>query len=410
MEGIFGIYDTIVIGLLGLFLLNVALNAVYFPNVERRKVRRKGDEEQPKVSVMVPARNEAHQIGYCLESLAHQTYRNMEVIVLDDCSEHGTAEVARELGFSESGAGRLRLMRGQALPRGWAGKPWACYQMSRQATGEFFLFTDADTVHHEMSVESAVAMALKQQTHLLSVWPHQITVTWSEKLVIPMIYLLGLMFVPFWFLGIAQRNPDRYKWVPKSLWRRMGAANGQYLLFTKDAYKQLGSHQVVKDNLVEDVAFGREVSKRIPRGWRIMNADGHSIVECRMYREFLEVWEGFSKNIRPVFEGRTVEFIGVGILVTTTMLLPFFWFIVREQPWLVTLQAQIILLIRLILTVRFHTSWLSLALHPFAMVMSIGIAINSWRKSLSGTIMWKRRQYGFSPGSGETSSEPRLED
>ena len=89
---------------------------------------------------------------------------------------------------------------------------------------------------------------------------------------------------------------------------------------------------MVENNLVEDVALGREVTKRIPKGWRIINVDGHRVVECRMYREFLEVWEGFSKNLRPAFEGRQLEFLGVGVILAVTMFLPFVWFIVREQP------------------------------------------------------------------------------
>ena len=401
MEGFFGTYDVVVIGLLGLFLFNVVLNAICFPTVKRQWVKRPLDSDLPRVSVLVPARNEAHQLAHCLESLSAQSYKNYEVIVLDDCSEDDTAGVAKELGFREDGKGRFQLIRGQAMPRGWVGKPWACYQLSRQASGDFLLFTDADTVHHETSVESAVAMALEKQTHLLSVWPHQVTVTWAENLIIPMIYLLGLAFIPYWFLRFAQRSHKAFRWVPQWVWQRMGAANGQYMLFTRDAYKQLGSHQLVKDNLVEDVMLGREVTRRIPKGWRILNADGHRVVECRMYREFLEVWEGFSKNVRPAFEGRTLEFVGVGVILAVTMFLPFIWFIVREQPWLVTLQAQLILLIRLVLTARFHTSWASLALHPFAMLLSFVIAINSWRQSLTGKITWKRRQYDFASGKRE---------
>ena len=230
MEGFFGTYDVVVIVLLGLFLLNVLLNAICFLTVKRRRMKRPHDIDQPRVSVLVPARNEAHQIARCLESLSSQTYGNIEVILLDDCSEDDTAGVAKELVFCENSRGKCQLMRGQTMPRGWAGKPWACYQLSRQATGDFLLFTDADTVHHETSVESAVVMAVEKQTQLLSVWPHQVTVTWAEKLIIPMSYLLGLAFVPYWFLRIAQRSHKSFRWVPRAMWRRMGAANGQYML------------------------------------------------------------------------------------------------------------------------------------------------------------------------------------
>ena len=405
MDAYLANYDMVVIALLTIFTFNVVLNALAFTNVRRPGSRRSRDWDEPKVSVLIPARNEAHQIGLCLESLSRQTYRNLEVIVLDDCSEDATLDVIREAGFSDRPKSKLRYLTGQALPKGWAGKPWACYQLSRQATGDYLLFTDADTVHHSQSVESAMKMAMERDTDLLSVWPHQITETWSEKLVIPMIYLLGQMWIPFWFLRLVQKSPGLKRCVPKFLWKDFGVANGQYMLFKRSAYKEIGSHQVVKDHLVEDVALGREVAKRIPKGWRLLNADGHAIVECRMYRDFLGVWEGFSKNLRPVFEKRGYAFFGVGLVMVVTMLLPFVWFVLREQPWLVTIQAQLILLIRLILTIRFRTDWLSLALHPFAMLLSLLIGMNSWRQSKTGTISWKRRQYDFSTGESPKQSE-----
>ncbi|MDB4627145.1 glycosyltransferase [bacterium] len=122
--------------LLGLFLLNVLLNAICFLTVKRRRMKRPHDIDQPRVSVLVPARNEAHQIARCLESLSSQTYGNIEVILLDDCSEDDTAGVAKELVFCENSRGKCQLMRGQTMPHGWAGKPWTCYQLSRQATGD----------------------------------------------------------------------------------------------------------------------------------------------------------------------------------------------------------------------------------------------------------------------------------
>ncbi len=391
------VYDLVVIAILIGLVLNGVLNLLYFPSVKRREVKGSWKHEKPKVSVLIPARNEAHQIAECLRAFQDQTYDRYEVMVLDDCSEDGTAEVVRQEGFSESLHSPFRLIKGQPLPRDWAGKPWACYQLSRQATGDYLLFADADTVHAKDSIESIVALALRRQTHLLSVWPRQKTVTWSEKLVIPLVYMMVLMLLPLWAITQAQRTPFFFRWFPKSWWRLFGAANGQCLLFTRDAYKQLGSHQLVKNHLVEDLALGQAVSARTLKGWKLLNADGKDFVSCRMYRQFMDVWEGFSKNVRPAFERRLVLFLAVGILLLVTTILPFVWFLAREERWLIFLQLQLVLLLRLMFTVRFETSWLSVLLHPFSVLLGMGIALNSWWLSASGAITWKRRQYEWPP-------------
>lgn len=405
----FDIYDSMVISLLLLIILNALFNACFFPTVKRRQVPKRRDEEAPKVSVLIPARNEAHQIEVCLESLSAQTYTNLEIIVLDDCSEDGTADVVKDCGFTDSTFGSRRLIRGEPLPRGWAGKPWACYQLSRQASGKYLLFTDADTVHHPESVESAIAMALKHRTHLLSVWPHQITVTWAEKLVIPVIYMMAFAFIPFWFLRLAQAAPVQFRWMANRFWERSAVANGQFMLFKREAYEHLGTHEKVKHHLVEDVALSREVLKRLSRGWRLVNADGHHIVECRMHRDFFDVWEGFSKNLRPLFEKRWTDFVGMGALLAITGVLPFFFFLAREHPWLVILQVELILILRLLLTVRFRTSWLSILLHPFAVLLTLSLGLNSWWIAKTGRIAWKRREYAWR-GTPIVEGESPLDD
>lgn len=406
------VYDLVIFGLLLVLATNALLNACLFPVVRRRKVKaraRDSNGDPPLVSILVPARNEAHQIEHCLRSLQNQCYARTEVIVLDDCSEDGTSEVIRELGFGESADSRHRLLKGEPLPSGWTGKPWACHQLANAASGDFLLFTDADTVHDQASVESAVSYATRRGTDLLSVWPHQVTISWAEKLVVPMIYWLAFTCVPLWFVSLAQRVPRLFGWLPRSLWERLGVANGQYLLFSRAAYEELGGHACVKHHLVEDVELGRAVLKRLPSGWRLANADGHHIVECRMYQNFVEVWEGFSKNLRPVFARRWYDFTGLGILLLITTLLPFFFFLGREQPWLVTLQLETILLVRLLVTLRFQTSWWSLFLHPISMLLSIGIALNSWWLSRTGGITWKRRGYDWD-GQRSREVDPLLDD
>lgn len=346
------------------------------------------------VSVLVPARNEEARIRDCLASLAGQHPPVREIILLDDRSTDRTAEIARGLGFREEAGCRLRLIRGTDLPEGWVGKNWACHQLSKVAdpSSSHLLFTDADTIHGTGCVSAALAHARSVRADLLSLWPDQITGTWSEKLIIPLGYLLFMSFQPFLFLRWLQADPSRADRL--GLDRRrlagLGAANGQFLLFRHEAYDSLGGHEALRDHLVEDIAFGRRVASRTGEGMRLFNADGINLLKCRMYTDFASVWEGFSKNMRPVFEESPKSFLLFGIVIFGLFLLPFLMF-----PWIPSAGIAVVLIVlnRFVLTLRFRTSWLGFLAHPFAIVLALLVALNSWRLCLRRGVVWKGRVY-----------------
>jgi chlorobactene glucosyltransferase len=346
------------------------------------------------VSVLVPARNEEARIRDCLSSLASQQPPVREVILLDDRSTDRTAEISRELGFREEQGSRLRLIRGEELPEGWVGKNWACHQLSRAAdpSSAHLLFTDADTVHGPACVATALAHARSVRADLLSLWPDQITGTWSEKLVIPLGYLLFMSFQPFLLLGWLQAEPARaLRWgFDRRRLAGLGAANGQFLLFRREAYEELGGHEALRDHLVEDIAFGRRVASRTGQGMRLVNADGIDLLKCRMYTDFEGVWEGFSKNLRPVFEESPHSFLLFGVVIFGLFLLPFLiW------PWIPSagIAVGLILMNRFFLTLRFRTSWFGFVAHPLAILLALLVALNSWRLCLRRGIVWKGRVY-----------------
>jgi chlorobactene glucosyltransferase len=185
----------------------------------------------PLVSVLVPTRNEEHRIGPCLRSLAKQDYPNLEIIVLDDQSEDATAGIAASLGFSAGAGARKCLRAGLPLPPGWTGKAWACQQLAQAARGDFLLFTDADTVHSRACVSTAVAHAEDTRADPLTLWPFQITSTWSEILVVPLIFVAAGAVLPHWLLALAQRSPAVARSLGPAQLRSLGAASGQFLLF-----------------------------------------------------------------------------------------------------------------------------------------------------------------------------------
>ena len=357
------------------------------------------------VSVLIPARNEERRIRQCLSSLIAQVPPVREIILLDDRSTDTTASIARELGFSEKAGSRLRIIHGKELPEGWVGKNWACHQLSLAADhrSDHLLFTDADTIHDPACVRSALAHARSRGADLLSLWPDQITGTWSEKLVISLGYLLFMAFHPFPLLGLLQARPERAaRWgFTRGRLASLGAANGQFLLFRSPSYKALGGHEALKDHLVEDIAFGRRVASRTGEGMKLVNADGMDLLKCRMYNGFAGVWEGFSKNMRPVFEESHIGFALFGVVVFTLFLLPFLLLPVNGPTSVAAwIAVMLIAALRLLLTYRFRTSWLGFIAHPFAVILSLMIALNSWRLCQGTGVSWKGRTY-----SGKTRSQ-----
>jgi chlorobactene glucosyltransferase len=347
------------------------------------------------VSVLIPARNEEGRIRECLASLASQQPPVREIILLDDRSTDQTAAIARELGFREGAGNRLRLIHGEELPDGWVGKNWACHQLSKAAdpVSAHLLFTDADTIHGPDCVAASLAHARLTRADLLSLWPDQITGSWSEQFIIPLGYLLFMAFHPFPLLEWLQRDPDRVRrWgFKRESLAAMGAANGQFLLFRREAYQDLGGHEALRDHLVEDIAFGRRVASRTGEGMRLVNADGIDLLKCRMYTDFAGVWEGFSKNLRPVFEEAHHSFLIFGIVIFTLFLLPF---LLIGSGWSAAwIAVGLIVLIRLLLTLRFRTSWFGFLAHPAAVILALLIALNSWRLCLRRGIVWKGRVY-----------------
>ncbi len=245
----------------------------------------------------------------------------------------------------------------------------------------------AALLHEPTAVGAFVQHALDTDAALLSAWPRQITGTWSERAVIPLVYVLLLGALPHYLLHRLQRRPDYARGVPGKTLETLGAANGQYLLFRRDAYETIGGHAAVRDHLVEDVALGL----------RLINCDGSKLVRCRMYTAFTEVWEGFTKNLRAAFAESSFSFWLFGVLQTAGLLLPFVFACLPRVNgrwwWIPVFQVGWIYTLRLLFAARFGTSWLGVVLHPLGQALSLLIGLNSWRLSTQKGVTWKGRLY-----------------
>jgi chlorobactene glucosyltransferase len=230
----------------------------------------------PLVSVIVPARNESANIATVVSSILESTYRPFELLVVDDRSTDDTPSIV-----ARQGDPRLRLVRGEELPEGWYGKPWACYQGYQEARGELLLFTDADTRHQPALLEHAVGALTAEAAALVTVSPWQRCVTFWERIVMPQI----------WFLLSLRYSPSS---VNRARRRRDVIANGQFILTTREAYEAAGTHAAVRGEVAEDLALAQTYLRA---GLKIHFAFAERLMETRMYQGLAELVEGWSKNI-----------------------------------------------------------------------------------------------------------------
>lgn len=374
------LYQIIISLILAIWLLNMALNMRFLP-VPRRNAA--VPSSAPMISVLVPARNEENNIGDCLASLLQQDYPNFEILVLDDNSEDNTAEIVKRMAENDR---RLRLLCGEPLPEGWAGKPHACIQAAREAEGDWLLFTDADTVHTPDALRRTLALAIETNASLLSGFPQQVTTSISQKLVIPMIYFIIMSWAPLW-------------WLHRSTKPTASIAIGQFLLFSRKAYWDIGGHEAVKDRITEDLYLGVEIAKN---GGRHLAADLSDVVSCRMYDSLGSIWGGLSRTLYGISSISSLALaamvaIGFIFFVWPFFLLGILAFSHSYLPvWapLVIFQVGMLLIMRQWADIRFKESFFSAVFFPLGMLLLIAIVINGMVRQLAGTgVSWKQRIY-----------------
>ena len=269
----------------------------------RRARRHPFPQRQPRVSILVPARNEEGRIGACLRSLLDQDYPDYEVIVLDDQSTDGTMV---EILQVKNEFPRLVVVKGKPLPEGWLGKNWACHQLAESADGRILFYTDADTLHEPGSLSSIIRIVEGEKADLLTGVPRQVMRNWSERLLVPLFPWAFYSFNPL-PLAYAIRFPE------------LSAAVGQLMVFRREAYEKIGGHSRVKESMVEDLDLARAI-KAAGLRWRVMDVTG--LISCRMYHNGGEVFQGLAKNLFPAFEYRVLLYLFVWLWLGFVFLEP----------------------------------------------------------------------------------------
>jgi chlorobactene glucosyltransferase len=375
------LYQLIIAAGLVIFLANLVLN---LKNLRVPDSRAAVPRPAPLISVLVPARDEEDNIEACLESLLRQDYPNFEVLVLDDNSEDNTAAIVSRMAARD---GRLRLVRGGPLPANWAGKPFACYQLAREARGSWLLFVDADTTHAPYMLRSVLALAQETGASLLSGFPRQLADTLPLKIVMPLMYFVILGWLPLW-------------WLHRSARPRPSLAIGQFLFFPAAEYRRIGGHKVVQSRIVEDVWLGIEMNRR---GGRHVVVDLSEVVSCQMYASITAAWSGLGRSIYSITAMSPVGLLGLVLAAYFFYVVPFYWLwngIFMSDvsfPWLavVVFQVAVILLIRWLVDNRFKEPNISVWFHVFGFLfLFANVLYFSGRWLVGAGVSWKERVYG----------------
>lgn len=330
----------------------------------------------PAVSVLIPARNEELSIGAALEAALRSRGVEFEVVVLDDGSTDATAEIARRAG--------VRLETAPPLPEGWCGKQHACWVLSSHARHPLLVFVDADVRLAPDALARMAAFVEDAKVDLASGFPRQETVTFLERLLLPMMHWILLGFLP---VDAMRRSGDP----------SFGAGCGQLFVARREAYAKAGGHAAIRASLHDGV--------KLPRAFRLAGLktdlfDATDLATCRMYRSAGEVWRGLSKNAT---EGMASP---AGIVPWTVLLggghvLPFVLLGFGIEPALAAAAAALSVAPRLAAAARFRQSLLGALLHPLGVAVLLAIQWTALAGAISGRRpSWKGRTYGEPPGVG----------
>ncbi|MCZ2807208.1 glycosyltransferase family 2 protein [Modestobacter sp. VKM Ac-2983] len=327
-----------------------------------------------RVTVVVPARDEAHQITGCLAAVLDQRgVPHLQVVVVDDGSTDGTADRVTAVGDD-----RVTLLPATPPGPGWLGKPNACAQgadaLDGAAPDDVLVFLDADVRLMPDAIASAVAVLDESALDLVSPWPRQLTGSAAERLVQPLQQWLWATLLP---LRLAERSPRP----------SLAAANGQFLVVRRAAYDRAGGHAAVRGEVIEDVALLRAVKAAGGRG---VVVDGSTLAACRMYDGWTGVRDGYTKSLWSAVGGHPAAAAGVAAGLSAVWLLPPLAALTGSRAGLVGYAAGVAN--RAVVATRTGGRvWPDALAHPVSIVLLDVLVARSVAGHRKGSLRWRGR-------------------
>jgi glycosyltransferase involved in cell wall biosynthesis len=276
----------------------------------------------PKVSIILPARNEEEYIEKCLDSLINQDYENYEIIVIDDSSEDSTGKIISEYAKNHP---KVIPVSARPKPEGWMGKNWACMEGYKKATGELLLFTDADTKHAKNVITLAVTHLNSFSLDALSAIPKMLTFDFWTNITLPMIST----FLHTRFSALNVNNPKK----------NTGYFFGSFFILKKKTYQEIGMHEGVKHEIIEDGALGKKVKEL---GYKMKMVRGEHLIEAVWARDKGTLWNALKRLMVPLYLQSGKIAIGIFFAIVFLLFVPFPIFAISASLPVETLSTKLL--------------------------------------------------------------------
>jgi chlorobactene glucosyltransferase len=349
-------------------------------------------KNHPKVSIIIPALNEENNITKCLDSLLTQDYPNIEIVAVNDSSFDTTGKIMHTYGIRNSK--RIMVINAEPKPVDWIGKSWACYQGYLHASGEIFVFIDADTtICSPSAISAAVIYLIEQKLDAITARPKIICDNIWTKIMLPILWT----FSHIKYSSLCVNNPKS----------KTGYFFGCFYLITRKTYESIGTHKAVKNEIVEDAALGKKVKQQ---KFKLKMVRGEHCISTKMTGDFMTFWQGLKRSVNMIpFGSKDIPNICLVffLLLEPFILLPFSLYLqlmqssedknLLSQTLLVVDLMSIVLIISVIviqLSIGLFLSPVYALFSPLACaIISIGFISSIVNSRRRGTIKWRGREY-----------------
>lgn len=392
MELIFDVinysFSAILIGICGtwIFLIKSMNDSFRFtPYLDKFENK---NNSNPKVSIILPARNEEEYIKNCLDSLLEQDYKNYEIIVIDDSSEDKTGEIIARYAKKES---KIIHVTARPKPDGWMGKNWACMEGYKKITGELLLFTDADTKHSKNVISLAVGHLTSFDLDALSVIPKMRTFDFWTKITLPMIST----FLHTRFSALNVNDPSK----------KTGYFFGSFFILKKIIYEEVGMHEGVKQEIIEDGVLGKKVKES---GYKMKMVRGEHLIEAVWARDKSTLWNALKRLMIPLYLQSGKIAIGIFFAVLFLLFVPFPVFLTTSILPIETVSVKLVCTMAAIASILIYIGaiievkrGLELRIHyalfaPLGgLVVILGFLSGLLQAKNSHSVTWRGRSYSM---------------
>lgn len=345
-------------------------------------------KDTPKVSIILPARNEQDYIERCLDSLIKQDYGNYEIIVIDDSSDDNTGKIIAEYAKENS---KIIPVTAKPKPEGWMGKNWACMEGFRKSSGELLLFTDADTKHSKNVVSLAVAHLQSTNLDALSTIPKLLTFDFWTNVTLPMIST----FLHTRFSALNVNNPTK----------KTGYFFGSFFILKKKTYEDVGMHEGVKHEIIEDGALGKKVKEQ---GHKMKLVRGEHLIEAVWARDGATLWNALKRLMIPLYLQSSKIAIAIFFAITFLLFIPFPIFVTSLIIPSETISTKIVCILSALASILIYTGAvieikvglkLKLVYALFApigsLIVVLGFLSGLLQAKNASSVTWRGRSYSM---------------